>query len=194
MPILGVALLACQPAKEEDSLLFQIQEIETQEARALFVKAKDAAEKDDINTAESLVEQALGRGAGTAGLEDAQIAILDSKKRTAERIAKQKRLEEERREAVRRESQSSNVSSSSSRPSSNLRPSGLKRIDGVTTGTGSLDSYNAYCMDGSYTSVTVNYNVSSDPIICASNSFRPALCKRRSEWSMNDAGQYGCKR
>lgn len=190
-------LCACQAQDKDTSLLSQMQELEAQESQTLFAQAVTAADNDKVEEAQSLVKQALGRGAGSAGLDEANLAIAAAEKRIAERIARQKRLAAQKRESAWREeeAQSRNAdNSSSSSSSSNSRPSGLKRIDGVTTGTGSYDTYNAYCLDGTYTSVTVDYNVSSDPIICSSNSYRSALCKRSSEWSINDAGKYGCQR
>ena len=187
-------LCACQQEKAENTLLSQMQALEAQEASGLFALATKAAEQDDVETARSLIQQALARGAGSTGLKKAETAIQNAEARIAERIAKQKRLEASRRELALRKRQSQpSATSSGSSPYS--RPSGLKRIDSVTTGTMSLDTYNAYCLDGTYASVTVSYTWSkSDPIICASNSYKSSKCRNSSDWSIKSAGQYGCER
>lgn len=191
-----VLLCACQAEDTDNTLLSQMQELEAQESAILFTKAITAAENDNVGEAKSLIQLALGRGAGSEGLEDASLAIEQAEKRIAARISEQKRLADQKREATRREEEAQRQSNNSgSSTSSYSRPSGLKRVDGVTTGTMSLDTYNAYCMDGTYTSVTVSYTLSkSDPVICASNSYKSSKCRNSSDWSVRDAGQYGCER
>jgi len=189
-------LCACQAEDTGNTLLTQMQELEAQESKTLFAKAIAAAENDEIDEAKSLIQQALGRGAGSVGLEDANFALEQAEKRIAKRIAKQKRLAAQRRKAARQEEEAqTQKNNSGSSTSSYSTPSGLKRVDGITTGTMSLDTYNAYCMDGTYTSVTVSYTLSkSDPVICASNSYKSSKCRNSSDWSVRDAGQYGCER
>ena len=187
---------ACQTDTKDKSLLSQMQELETQEAKTLFAKALIAAENDNVDEAQLLINQALGRGAGSAGLDEANVAIAAAEKRIADRITSKKKLVKEKHEAdLRRNETQSQDNNSSSSTASYSRLSGLKRIDAVITGTVILDVYNAYCMDGTNTSVKVSYTLSkSDPVICASNSYKSSKCRNSSDWSVRDAGQYGCER
>lgn len=187
-------LWACQaeaPAPKTSStqdLLAQVEAIEADEAALLFQQAKVAAEQDKVKEAKSLIQQALGRGAGSNGMASAEAEIGKAEARIKER----KRKAEQARISI--ETHSSNNPSDSTVISPS-RASGLKQIDGVKTGTMSEDTYNAYCMDGSVTNVTVSYTFSkSDPVICASNSYKASKCKNSSDWNIENAGRYGCER
>lgn len=112
-------LCACQPSSAPKSktsstqnLLAQVEAIEVAESRDLFIRAKAAAEKDDIKEAKSLIQQALGRGAGSNGMGEAETEIKAAENRIAERErARQRRLDAALRKLEA--SMSSSVSSSS---------------------------------------------------------------------------------
>ena len=99
--VISVGLFcACQaesPAKQSGAkdLLAQVEAIEADESVLLFQQAKVAAEKNDVSEARSLIQRALGRGAGEIGLADAEVAI----KKAEARIAEKKRKTEEAKSA-----------------------------------------------------------------------------------------------
>ena len=77
----------CQAKDKDKSLLSQIQELESQESQTLFAQAVTAANNDKLEEAQSLIKKALGRGAGSTGLNEANLAIASAEKRIAERLA-----------------------------------------------------------------------------------------------------------
>lgn len=95
-------IYGCQaeaPAPKTSStqnLLAQVEAIEADEATLLFQQAKVAAEKDNVKEAQSLIQQALGRGAGSTGMDAAEAEI----KKAEARIAERKRKAEESRQAT----------------------------------------------------------------------------------------------
>lgn len=105
------------------NLLAQVESIEADEAALLFQQAKSSAEKDKVTEARALIRQALGRGAGSNGMAEAEAEIQKAEARIAARIAEARREAEEKRKAeeeARRKkeaanSQNSQMSSSSER-------------------------------------------------------------------------------
>jgi len=69
-------------------LLTQIESIEADEATLLFQQAKAAAKEDDPEEARSLIKQALGRGAGSSGLAEAEMEIKKAEARITDRKRK----------------------------------------------------------------------------------------------------------
>mgnify|MGYP000029418097 CR=1 FL=1 len=127
LALVGSALFlyGCQaeaPASKQSStheLLAQVEAIEADESALLFQQAKAAAEEDNVKVARSLIQQALGRGAGTNGMAEAEAEIKNAEARIATRIAEQKRQAEasKRAQAIADEINALGSSSSAS-PSS----------------------------------------------------------------------------
>jgi len=92
-------------------LLAQVESIEADESALLFEQAKAAAEKDNVKEADSLIQQALGRGAGSNGMVEAKAEIKKAEARIAE---KKRKAENARRarDAATRSSASSSYSES----------------------------------------------------------------------------------
>lgn len=134
---------ACQakdPSPTQTSaqdLLAQVEAIEADESVLLFQQAKAAAEKNDVLEARSLIQQALGRGAGANGLADAEVAI----KNAEARIAEQKRKMEEAKRVREAAAISSPSSSYSESQSENSTKSSLSFITvKVNPGSGMSES------------------------------------------------------
>ena len=187
-------IYGCQaetPALKKSStqnLLAQVEAIEADEATLLFQQAKVAAEKDNVKEAQSLIQQALGRGAGSTGMYAAKAEI----KKAEARIAERKRKDEDARRAREAEKTSSiAATNTSSLSTKNTRVIGVREIQAINVGGGYSDTYNAYCNDGTYTTVTVNVHWNT-PNICSSNRYKSSLCKSSTDWSIRDAAEYGC--
>ena len=119
IPLMTTLLIGCQaqtpqakPSSTQD-LLAQVEAIEADEAALLFQRAKEAAKNEKTKEARSLIQQALGRGAGSLGLAEAQAEI----KKAEARIGERKRKAEEARRA-REAAAAANSASSSYTPSS----------------------------------------------------------------------------
>ena len=88
MLILGcLAAAACSNDNSQD-LLSQVEALEAAESATLFAQAKQAADDGNVEKAEALIKQALGRGAGTAGLDEAKAAIKAAQARDRKRRAR----------------------------------------------------------------------------------------------------------
>ena len=97
--LLGI-LSACQaeaPVSKQSStqiLLAQVEAIEADESALLFQQAKSAAEKDNVKEARLLIQRALGRGAGSNGMAEAEAEIIKADARIASKLAERKRKAE----------------------------------------------------------------------------------------------------
>lgn len=113
----AAVLCACQADAPQpkitstQDLLAQVEAIEADESVLLFQQAKAAAENDNVKEAKSLVQKALGRGAGSNGIASAEAEI----KKAEARIAERKRKAEDARRA-REAATSSDYPSSSYKP------------------------------------------------------------------------------
>jgi len=155
-------LCACQaeaPAPKTSStqdLLAQVEAIEADEAALLFQKAKVAAEQDNVKEAKSLMQQALGRGAGSNGMAEADTELKKAEARIAERerLAGLERARQRRLDAAL----------------SNLEKS-ISDSDNSTTTTPTEDTY---CLNASF-SGNVKYSCLEKPNFVTNEDARNVL-------------------